>query len=164
MSKRSQKKAASPSPNTRYWGIVAVVILALVAVGAVLLLGNGESDDSEAALSDSAPVALADLSSEITPQQYNAAFLEANASHFLLDVRTPQEFQEGHLENASNIAVEILDSRLAEVPPDQPIVLYCRSGNRSAQAAQILRANGYTQVYDLGGIIDWEAAGYPVIQ
>ena len=52
--------------------------------------------------------------------------------------------------------------RLSEVPQDKPVVLYCRSGNRSGQAAQILEQAGYTQIYDLGGIVAWAEQGYPV--
>ncbi|MFN7210397.1 MAG: rhodanese-like domain-containing protein [Aggregatilineales bacterium] len=82
--------------------------------------------------------------------------------HLLLDVRTVGEFQSGHLAGAVNIPVEQLAQRLAEVPRDLPIVLYCRSGNRSAAAARLLRSAGYESVYDLGGIIRWQAQGYPI--
>lgn len=82
--------------------------------------------------------------------------------HLLLDVRTGGEFQSGHLAGAANIPVEELSRRLAELPTDMPIVLYCRSGNRSAAAARILREAGYQNVYDLGGIIRWQAQGYPI--
>jgi rhodanese-related sulfurtransferase len=51
---------------------------------------------------------------------------------------------------------------LSEVPQDKPVVLYCRSGNRSNQAAQLLDRAGYTQIYDLGGIVNWVQQGYPV--
>jgi rhodanese-related sulfurtransferase len=80
----------------------------------------------------------------------------------LLDVRTPEEFNSGHIAGAVNIAVEQLSERLSEVPQDKPVVLYCRSGNRSGQAAQILERAGYTQIYDLGGIITWQQQGFPV--
>ena len=55
-----------------------------------------------------------------------------------------------------------LDARKGEISRDKPVVLYCRSGNRSNQAAQILEGAGYKGVYDLGGIIAWQAAGYPL--
>ncbi|MCC6906041.1 MAG: rhodanese-like domain-containing protein [Anaerolineae bacterium] len=83
--------------------------------------------------------------------------------HFLVDVRTPEEFASGHIAGAVNIPVEELSAHLSEFPTDRPTVVYCRSGNRSATAASQLAASGY-DVYDLGGIIDWSAAGFPVTQ
>ena len=69
----------------------------------------------------------------------------------LIDVRTPREFSNNGLEGADNIPLQELSSRLDEVgPKDEPVVLYCRSGNRSAQALDLLEQNGFEQVYDLG--------------
>lgn len=96
----------------------------------------------------------------IDPAAYQAQF--DDAPHILIDVRTPQEFASGHIPGAINISVETLADRLSEIPEGQPVVVYCRSGNRSASAAQILAGAGYTDIYDLGGIIEWTAAGLPV--
>jgi rhodanese-related sulfurtransferase len=98
----------------------------------------------------------------ISPADYQTQFVSANTPHFLLDVRTSEEFASGHIHSAVNISVESLESRLSEVPTDQPVVVYCRSGNRSAQASQILSQAGYTRIYDLGGLNDWTAQGFPV--
>lgn len=98
----------------------------------------------------------------LSPAAYQSQFTASNTRHLLLDVRTPQEFASGHIPGAVNISVESLASRLNEVQMGQPIVVYCRSGNRSAQAAQILASAGYSTVYDLGGIIDWQAQGFPI--
>jgi len=71
-----------------------------------------------------------------------------------VDVRTPGEYDELHYPDAINIPVEELSTRLAELEPkDQPIVVYCRSGNRSAEAKSILDQNGFTNVTD-GGALD----------
>ncbi len=68
-----------------------------------------------------------------------------------VDVRTPREFSSNGLEGAENIPVQELTSRLDEFgEEDEPIVLYCRSGARSAQATQILEQEGYEEIYDLG--------------
>jgi len=73
----------------------------------------------------------------------------------LLDVRTPGEFQEGHVPHAKNIPVQELRQRLHEVGPSKrPVVVYCRSGGRSAQAAAILCQAGY-QVRDIGPMTAW---------
>ena len=75
----------------------------------------------------------------------------------LLDVRTQTEYGQGHIEGAVLIPNTELSRRApAELPnKDALIILYCRSGNRSATAARELADLGYTRVYDLGGIIDW---------
>ena len=75
----------------------------------------------------------------------------------ILDVRTEEEYQEGHVPGAIVIPNETISSGpLEELPDmDQAILVYCRSGNRSAQAAKKLAEAGYTQVYDFGGIIAW---------
>lgn len=82
----------------------------------------------------------------------------------LLDVRTPQEWAEdGHIAGATLIPLAELEARAAgELPQDAEIVVYCRSGNRSQQAAAFLVEAGYTDVSDMGGVRDWIAAGYEV--
>lgn len=99
---------------------------------------------------------------DISPAGYQNQFTTNSTSHLLIDVRTPEEFATGHIRGAVNIPVDSLESRLNEVPGEQPIVVYCRSGNRSATASQILAQAGYTSIYDLGGLNDWTAQGFPV--
>lgn len=74
----------------------------------------------------------------------------------LLDVRTENEYALGHLEGARNIPVHVLESRLDEFSPEVPVVVYCRSGLRSAKAATLLREGGVQTVHDLGGMHNWE--------
>ena len=74
----------------------------------------------------------------------------------LLDVRSPGEFAERHIDGAVNIPVDSLNQRIAEVgPKDRDVVVYCRSGNRSASAKRMLVAAGYAKVHDLGPIGAW---------
>jgi phage shock protein E len=71
----------------------------------------------------------------------------------VIDVRTVGEFESGHLEGALNIPVqEIARVDLSFVKKDQPVVVYCRSGNRSGSAQQILQSKGYNQVHNGGGL------------
>jgi rhodanese-related sulfurtransferase len=82
---------------------------------------------------------------------------------FVLDVRTPEEWNQNHIPGATLIPLDELPARISELPNDQEILIYCRSGNRSLQALQILQAAGYTEIFSLqGGINDWINAGYPV--
>jgi rhodanese-related sulfurtransferase len=74
----------------------------------------------------------------------------------LLDVRSPEEYANGHLPGAVNIPVQELDRRMAEVgPPDSEVVLYCRSGSRSARATEMLRRHGFSKVHNLGPMTAW---------
>jgi phage shock protein E len=77
-----------------------------------------------------------------------------SAGAVLLDVRTPEEFSGGHLDGARNIPVDEVSQRLAEIPRDKTVVVYCRSGARSARAAGVLRRAGY-QARDLGPMSAW---------
>jgi rhodanese-related sulfurtransferase len=72
----------------------------------------------------------------------------------LIDVRTVQEYSEGHLDNSVNISVESINTMIETMVKDKntPIIVYCRSGNRSATAAQTLVNLGYKKVYDLGAM------------
>ncbi len=84
---------------------------------------------------------------------------------FLLDVRTPGEYQSGHLANATLIPVQELEQRLADLPADKErtVLVYCRSGNRSVSAAKILGRQGYKKILNLkGGILEWTRRGLPV--
>ena len=83
--------------------------------------------------------------------------LDEQQGYVLLDVRTEQEYAQGHIPGALLIPNTELSEKAADLLPDkeQMILVYCRSGRRSAEAARTLADMGYTQVYDFGGIIDW---------
>ena len=85
------------------------------------------------------------------------AMMEAENDYIILDVRTPEEFSEKHIPGAINVANETIGSEeIPELPDkDQLILVYCRSGNRSKQAAEKLVALGYTNIVEFGGINDW---------
>ena len=94
---------------------------------------------------------------------------------FVLDVRTPAEFNSSHLEGAtlipvnnafgSNLSSELLlEARKNEVPENKKVLVYCRTGHRSTAASTILAKAGYSQVYNMGGGINaWLELGYPVV-
>lgn len=70
-----------------------------------------------------------------------------------LDVRSPEEFAEAHVLSSKNIPVETLGARLIELGArDTPLIVYCRSGRRSARAVEILRAAGFSNLTDAGSI------------
>ena len=100
---------------------------------------------------------------EIKPQE--AVRLINHEGAVALDVREDKEFQEGHILNALHIPSGIIDKRLAELESykNRPLIVYCRSGQRSAQASVVLRKQGFEQVYKLsGGMLAWRSADLPV--
>ena len=84
-----------------------------------------------------------------------------------LDVRTAQEFAEGHLKNAININVESgnFENEIANLDKTATYAVYCRSGRRSAVAVDLMQKAGFTNLFNLdGGVIDWSASGYPLVK
>ena len=75
----------------------------------------------------------------------------------VVDVRTREEYDGGHIENAVLVPNERIGSEMPEALPDKEatLLIYCRSGRRSKQAAEKLLKLGYQNVYDFGGVIDW---------
>ncbi|HNY19718.1 MAG TPA: rhodanese-like domain-containing protein [Flexilinea sp.] len=83
--------------------------------------------------------------------------LESENPPALIDVREPDEFASGHIPNAVDVPLgDVVNGviRLG-IPKDQPIMVYCRTGRRSSEAASKLQGAGYQKIYDLGGITDW---------
>lgn len=82
---------------------------------------------------------------------------------YVLDVRTAEEYASGHVPGAANIPHDQLASRLAEVPKDRDVVLYCRSGRRVQLAGEVLTGNGYQHLEHLQGDMPaWVDQGRPV--
>ena len=83
--------------------------------------------------------------------------MDTEEGYIILDVRTQEEYDEGHIPGAIVISHEEIKEKAEEVLPDkdQLILVYCRSGRRSKIAAEALAALGYTNIKEFGGIIDW---------
>lgn len=85
----------------------------------------------------------------------------------LVDVRTPEEYAQGHLEGAQlmNFYSEDFAAQLATLDPEKPVYVYCRSGGRSGKAATMLREKGFKAVVNLqGGVMSWESQEKPLVQ
>ncbi|WP_308043176.1 rhodanese-like domain-containing protein [Nocardioides mangrovi] len=80
----------------------------------------------------------------------------------VLDVREPDEWAHGHIEGALHVPLSLLPVRLAELPTEQTLVV-CKVGGRSGQAVMWLQQQGYDVVNLAGGMLDWEAAGRPMV-
>ena len=86
-----------------------------------------------------------------------AALWAQTPGALLLDVRTPEEYREGHLPGSQNLPLPRLDEAAARWPDRaRPIFVYCRSGARSLQAARHLTRMGYRRVTDIGGLLTWQ--------
>jgi phage shock protein E len=139
--------------------------LALVACALALagLPGCGSSDDEGTAAQTTIATASGETLRLVPPTE--AATIAEQDGVQILDVRTQEEFDAGHLAGAQQLDFYAPDftDRLAELDRDATWVVYCHSGNRSGQATATMADLGFTSVVDVdGGITAWEAAGLPV--
>lgn len=105
---------------------------------------------------------------QLSPQDAYA-FLQAHKNDpnlVILDVRTPQEFQAGHIAGAVNLDYYARDfpQKLAQLDKNKTYFVYCRTGNRSGNTVAMMRRMGFRHIYELrGGILNWVQAGFPVV-
>jgi rhodanese-related sulfurtransferase len=138
--RKPEKKNALPFPP---WIIVGVAVIGVIILGAVLLIGKGNSSSSQISISQ--------------------ALDKYHSGAFILDVRTSEEWNQGHIPGSTLIPLDQLSGRLVEVPRNRDVVVVCRTGVRSAQGLQILQQAGFTRAASMtGGMTAWQAAGYPV--
>lgn len=143
----------------------AAALVGAVAV-ALALSACGTSEPQSADVSTASSVA-ADApapGAELDAAQFAAALTAPNT--VVLDVRTPAEFASGHLPDAVNIDVQSADfaAQLAGLDKNVPYAVYCRSGNRSQVALDVMEGAGFTHAYHLGGGIGaWQQAGGQIV-
>lgn len=127
--------------------LVPGIIVIIAVIAAVLIFNQGGKSET--------------LPANISVSEAATRFEEGA---FLLDVRQPDEWVQGHVEGAVLIPLGELETRIDEIPVDRDVLIICRSGNRSSQARDILRSAGFDQTTSImGGINAWTAAGLPVI-
>jgi len=146
----------------------SLVVLTTLATGLLLAAGCG-SDPAEPAAATGDDAGAADDGAGVrlvSVEDGVATLADPPADLVVLDVRTPEEFAQGHLEGAvmldfyrADFAVE-----LDKLDKDVPYLLYCRSGNRSGQTATIMSQLGFSDVADVdGGVVAWGEAGHPLV-
>lgn len=125
-----------------------MIAAAVLAILALALTGCSKSTEEESVDEKIQYV-------KISPK--DAKEIMDNEESIVLDVRTKDEYDQGHIEGAVLLPVDEISSKAEEVLKDKKakILVYCRSGNRSATAAKTLIKMGYENVLDFGGIIDW---------
>ncbi len=144
--------------------VIFIAIISIAAFSGILWQDNLVSAYNEIFVNEDETFEKGEYKS-LTPEE--AKEMMGNEDVIVVDVRTEEEFRQGHIEGAILIPDYDLDKLAAEKLPDKEatILLYCRSGNRSQLSAHLLNGMGYQNVYDFGGIIDWrygEVQGEPV--
>ena len=144
-------------------------IAPLVVIAALAVASCGGGDDGSDT-SGSEPSADAQVTQEglvrVSASAAAATIEDPPADLVILDVRTPDEFAEGHIDGAVMIDFygDDFAAELSTLDHDVPYVLYCRSGNRSGQTLAMMGQLGFTSVQDVdGGILAWEEAGLPTV-
>lgn len=134
---------------------VYVTVLLVLVVAAIAGCG------ATAAPAPAASVSNAALPPTVSIQE---AAAQRDAGAFILDVREPSEWNEFHIPGSTLIPLGQLQTRVNEVPKDKPVVVVCRSGNRSQTGRDILKQAGFTNVTSMnGGLTQWKAQGLPTV-
>lgn len=134
---------------------VLITTFFLAAAALTILSSMPARESSRPASGDTAAVS-AGIQRYADPAELAALIETGSPEHVLVDVRTPAEYSGGFIPTAVNIPVDSIAADPPDVPKDQLVIVYCRSGNRSSSAAGILRDLGYTRVVDFGGIMRWQ--------
>jgi phage shock protein E len=142
----------------------------LVALGALGIAACGGDDTNlpvADAASETAPAVVAEVPAFglVSPQQ--ASELSTTEGVTVIDVRTPEEFAEGHIDGAMMIDfyADTFADQIGALDQDGTYLVYCRSGNRSGQATSLMRQLGFQQVYDMdGGVVAYGQSGLPLVR
>lgn len=134
-----------------------IIIAALIII---LTIGSCKKDPESDIPAATTEVTAAETTvNDYTPISAEEAkqVMQEQTDYIILDVRTLEEYESGHIPGALLVPNEVIGVEELTMLPDkdQLILVYCRSGNRSQQAAQKLVDLGYTNIYEFGGIIDW---------
>lgn len=137
--------------------IVIIIIAVLICIGCFIYK---TSKTNKTTTSNSTATTNAAKTNEIRHVSMDdiVKIMNENKDYVIVDVRTPDEYKEGHIPNAINIPNETINETVYNKLKDknQLILIYCRSGSRSRQAAYKMQKLGYTNLVDFGGIINWK--------
>ena len=128
--------------------IILIILIKLIIIGGLILMLNNDKNIEQPKEATIKYVSMDDI----------VQIMEENTNYIILDARTVAEYNEGHIPNAICIPNETISNDIIKELPnkEQLILIYCRSGNRSKQAAEKLKILGYTNLIEFGGIIDWK--------
>ena len=138
--------------------IIAIVIIAvLICIGFFIYKTNNKNKTTKSNSTATTSVAKTNEIRHVSMDDI-VKIMEENKDYVIVDVRTPDEYKEGHIPNAINIPNETINETVYNKLKDknQLILIYCRSGSRSRQEAYKMQKLGYTNLVDFGGIINWK--------
>ena len=133
------------------------IIFAAILISIMICGCSGNNSAQVSSQSPSESSASVSAGYRLITQQEAKEIMQEQTGYIILDVRTKSEYSEGHIPGAICVPNETIgDADIPELPDkNQTILVYCRSGNRSKQAARKLADLGYTSILQFGGIIDW---------
>ncbi|MBP6473574.1 MAG: rhodanese-like domain-containing protein [Chloroflexi bacterium] len=144
----------------KYLWLIGLLLVLIVGLAAC---GGGAETAAQSAAPAAAAAAEGELNLPDTVDPQTVAQIKDRADVVVFDVREQVEYDEGHIPGVTLIPLGEVANRLSEIPKDKTVIMTCRSGNRSGQATDFLRQNGYTNVHNMeGGIVAWQQAGLPV--
>ena len=139
------------------------IIIAIILIAVLICIGffiYKSSKTNKTTTSNNSTTTTAAKTNEIRHVSMDdiVKIMDENKDYVIVDVRTPDEYKEGHIPNAINIPNETINETVYNKlkDKDQLILIYCRSGSRSRQAAYKMQKLGYTNLVDFGGIINWK--------
>jgi len=152
---RSDARAERSGRDRRHAAVVVAATLLLIPAAC------GGEDEPAAAADDAGRPAFGVVSTD------QAAALATDPAVTVIDVRTPEEFAEGHIEGATliDLSSPTFADDVARLDPETPYLVYCRSDNRSGQAVMVMQQLGFEQLWDLdGGVVAWAADGHTLVR
>lgn len=136
--------------------ILTIIIILLIPQVIIFIIASNKDDSSQKIIKN------------ITSKEAKK-MMEANSNNpnlVIIDFRTKDEFNSGYIKNALNIDfyAKDLEAQLNKLDKNKKYLIYCRSGNRSSQALEIMKKLNFKEVYEFGGIIQWQKEGFPVVK
>ena len=137
---------------------VSLIFLAMILPILFVNVGHADKDQKQP---DGQTKGVKDIGVEEANQMIRNGQNQGNL--VIIDVRTPEEFNQEHIENASNIDFysDNFKAELNKLDKNKTYVIHCQSGGRSSRALEIMRELGFREAYNMGGIIEWKENGFP---
>ena len=143
--------------QTKRWQMLPLLLTLIIALAGC----GGQATAPPAAPAEAGEAAVLDLAVNLDPAAVEELYQRNDV--VILDVREDSEYNAGHIPGATLVPLGQIPNRLDEIPKDKTVIAVCRSGNRSSQATNFLRQQGFENVHNMtGGMNAWSQAGYEI--
>ena len=143
--------------QTKRWQMLPLLLTLIIALAGC----GGQATAPAAAPAEAGEAAVLDLAVNLDPAAVEELYQRNDV--VILDVREDSEYNAGHIPGATLVPLGQIPNRLDEIPKDKTVIAVCRSGNRSSQATNFLRQQGFDNVHNMtGGMNAWSQAGYEI--